>query len=296
MKKLLMATLLISGFAHGAGLTQISLPPKTFGERMGELQALRSARSGIRTEAVIQDGEVSALLFQAAGSLPGSNGTFFKSDVSLFNFRDTQKLAIYWLPAGQNNVSVLPQYLMLPSFSDDALDDFVAQTLHESGLGAVAIFGVDANNAIDPGAKFDGYSRIWTPEPGGTGGTNSLQLPGVNLMDLVGTNNSDPTADHHAYAIGMRQDADYHCNIGIDNLDFIAHTWTLQVGGANGSVTFTVTVQPFSVSQVAIPPGDLGGDLLVAFSSTDSGQFVWSAYAVTDDNRTGDGWVSHAHF
>lgn len=291
MKRLFMALLLMTGFAHGAGLTQISLPSKTFGERMKEFQERRSAGSGIRPESFIKDGYVSAILFQAAGSLPGSNGTFFKSDVMLSNNRQVaQNIAIYWLPAGQNNLAAAPYNYVLNGESNSPLDDFVTQTLEQSGLGAVAIFSVDANGGIDLAAQIDGFSRIWTPEPGGTGGTTSLQLPGLNLADLVGASGGTL-----AVALGMKQDANYHCNVGIVNLDTVVHTWRVQAVGTADTVQSTVTVQPFSLTQIAIPAGNLG-DVFVNIFPNDVGQYIWSAYAVTDDNRTGDGWQSHAHF
>ena len=238
-----------------------------------------------RPNAVIYDLGANAILIPGAGNLPGENGTYFRSDVMLVNYRNIdQVVGIAWLAQGTGSTSEQFSFYTLSARSAVALDDFVGQTLGKQGLGAVEIIGVDSSHNYDLSAYIDATSRIWTAQPGGAG-TTSLQLASVSYFDDLDT--------FPAYAYGMKQTAGFHTNVGIVNLDNTAHTWTVSVNGQNSATTFSVTVPPLSLQQTPLPAGDFG-DLWVAFQPQDAG-FYWSAYAVSDDNTTGDGWAAHAY-
>ncbi len=287
MKKLLMVFLLMTGFAHGAGLTQISLPSKTLGERMKEFQERRSARSGIRTESVINDGYVSALLFQAAGSLPGSNGAFFKSDVMLSNFSQdaggkvAQNLAIYWLPAGQNNLAAAPSQLCSQRELriQLAVHDFVAETLQQSGLGAVAIFSVDANGGIDLAAQIDGFRGSGLPSRVARAARPRCSSP-VSISRIWWI----PSGGTLAVALGMKQDANYHCNVGIVQSRY-RRSHLEGPGRRNGRYRANHGDGATVLADADRNPGRKSRRRFRQyFSANDVGQYIWSAYAVTDDN------------
>lgn len=175
------------------------------------------------------------------------------------------------------------QYFTLPASTVDHEHDFVASVLGKSGLGSVVVIAVDSGGNIDKSASIDGFSRIYTTQPS-TNGSMSQDFPAVDVQDDLAT----------SYAYGLRQDADFRTNVGLVNLYGDPQQFTVRVGGIFGSTTFTVSVQPYSMDQVALPSGTWG-DLSLQVSSGATNFNWWTAYGSTVDNRTGDGWVSHVH-
>ena len=305
---LLLSTLAVSAFAGEATLTPIAAPagaPRTVAEGVQLLRAkhpiraaaatssvpsaVRSARVPGRVRANVIEYETAdnAFVIPAAGSVAGSNGTFFKSDLTLGNFNGTtQNIGVGWLQTGKDNSKAPLTYFTIPANSIVTINDFVGTTLKTSGLGALLIIAVDAGGQnADSEAFIDGFSRIWTPQPGSTG-TVSQSFPSVSLFD---------SADNFtAFALGLRQDASFRTNVGVVNLDTAAHTWTVSSLNATGK-NFTMTVPPYSLAQTGVPAdfGGTSGNLSVTFDVPDSNIF-WSAYASSVDNVTGDGWVSRA--
>ena len=247
-------------------------------------QAVALHRS-VRASVIELDIHDAAFIIPIAGNAAGSNGTFFRSDVSIGNFRSVQqRIGVGWLAQGTNNASASLQYFNVPANTVANLNDFVGTTLGKTGLGALFIEGVDSNNAIDPNASMDAFSRIWTPQPGSSG-TVSQNFDAVALNDSIGAST--------AYILGLKQSAAFRTNVGIVNLDTVAHTWTVR--SAITGVSNTVTVQPFSVSQGGAPAGaaDSGGNVALTVTP-DAGGFNWTAYGSSNDNATGDGWISRA--
>lgn len=304
---LFLSAITISAFAGEATLTPIDAPagaPRTVAEGVQLLRAKRpvraaaatssapssrSARLSGRARANVIEYETAdnSFLIPAAGSVAGSNGTFFKSDLTIGNFNGTtQNIAVGWLQTGKDNSKAPLTYFTVPANSIVTINDFVGTTLKTSGLGALLILAVDAGGQnTDTEAFIDGFSRIWTPQPG-SAGTVSQSFPSVSLFD---------SADNFtAFAIGLRQDSSFRTNVGVVNLDTAPHTWTITSLNATGK-SFTMTVPPYSLAQTGVPAdfGGTGGNLSVTFDVPDT-QFFWSAYASSVDNVTGDGWVSRA--
>lgn len=284
-----LAAVACSASVQAAGTLKVRVgPTRTYAQLAAQVrQSLGTVPvpSKRRRNAIAYDLGSYALLLPGAGNLAGSNGTYFRSDVMLVNYLNVdQDVAITWLAQGADNSNAQAQIYTIPKQSAVALDDFVGQTLQQQGLGAVAIVGVNSSGNLDVNADIDATSRIWTPQPGGAG-TTSLQLAAVTTPDLV----DNPPA----YAFGLKQTAGFHSNVGIVNLDGVAHTFTVGVNGQNASTSFNVTVSAASLQQVPLPDGDFG-DLWLSFVPEGAG-FFWSAYGVSDDNTTGDGWASHAH-
>jgi len=227
----------------------------------------------------------SAFIIPIAGNAQGSGGTFFRSDVSIANYRGaTQKIGVGWLAAGLNNTTSPLQYFTIPANTVANLNDFVGVTLGKSGLGGVFVEGVDSANNLDTNASLDGFSRIWTPQPGSSGSV-SQNFDAVSLTDSIGSLT--------AYVIGLKQSSSFRTNVGIVNLDSVAHTWTIR--SAITGATSTLTVQPYSVSQggAAAGSGDSNGNVALTLNSDGFG-FYWSAYGSSTDNVTGDGWIARA--
>lgn len=237
-----------------------------------------------RTKVIGLDSADTAFLFAAAGSVQGAGGTYFRSDVTIINHRSAdQIIAVGWLAQGVDNSSEPVQLFTIPARTPVILADFVAVTLGKSGLGAVLVLAQTSSGAADSGAQIDGFSRIWTNQPGAQG-TVSQGFPSVSVIDSVGSGT--------AFALGNRHDGGFRTNVGIVNLDSVSHTWEVDINGLHGSGTFSVTVPPVSMKQASVPSGDYG-DLALSFTTTGSG-FFWSAYGASVDNISGDSWSAHA--
>src|SRR5262249_51732928 len=142
-----------------------------------------------------------AFVFAAAGSVQGAGGTYFRSDVTIINHRSAdQIIAIGWLAQGLDNSNDPVQLFNIPARTPVILADFVAQTLGQTGLGAVLARGQPSPAAADSSAQLDGFSRIWTNQPGAQGPV-SQGSPSVSITAPVG---SEP-----AYALGNRHDSGY---------------------------------------------------------------------------------------
>jgi hypothetical protein len=305
---LLLSAVAVSAFAGEATLTRIDAPagaPRTVAEAVLQLRANRATRAAaaatagvtsakaahrpgrIRPNVIEYETADTAFLIPAAASAAGSNGTFFKSDLTLGNFNNTtQNIGVGWLVTGKDNTNAPLTFFTIPANSIVTLNDFVGTTLKTSGLGALLFIAYDATGQnTDDQAFIDGFSRIWTPQPG-SAGTVSQSFPSVSLLD-----SSD---NFTAFALGLRQDASFRTNVGVVNLDTAPHTWTVASLNNTGK-SFTITVPPFSLAQTGVPAdfGGTGGNLSITFDVPDTNIF-WSAYASSVDNVTGDGWVARA--
>ena len=255
----------------------------TVGELVRKLVGHRS-KASIKPKVIGIDSADSSFLFAAAGSVEGVGGTFFRSDVMIFNFRSTsQRIALAWMAQGVDNTDGPVVYITLDANAAAVLPDFVPATLGQTGLGAVLISGVTSTGDPDDQALLGGTSRIWTPQPGASGSV-SQTFTSVSTLDSLG--------GATAYALGNRHDAAFRTNVGIVNLDTEPHDWTVGVDGPLGDTTFTVSVLPMSMRQVPVPAGTYG-DIFITFDSTGF-DFGWSAYGASVDNDTGDSWSSHA--
>jgi hypothetical protein len=277
----------LSAFAAEGKLTPVAASkPLTVGQAMQRLRA-RAARGGVRANVILQERRWSSFLIPAAGSVQGANGVFFRSDVTFANYENvTRNIGVGFLVAGQDNTNEPLVHFNLEPQSVTTVNDFVGTALQRSGLGALLVFSFDAAglNLDDEASSIDGFSRIWTPQPG-SAGTVSQSFPSVSLNDSV-----DNTP---AYALGLRQSSAFRTNAGIVNLNAAEHTWT--VTSVNTGATMTVTVKPYSLSQPGVPASFAGasGNLSLQFDVPDI-DISWSAYASSVDNITGDGWVARA--
>lgn len=239
----------------------------------------------IGTEAVGVDWALPAFLIPAAGNLQGQGGTYFRSDVTLTTYGDfDQDILIVWIPRGVDGRGQPAFRTTIPSdVPPVTIRDFVGE-LGLSGLGALLVIGVESGTTTpDENALIHGFSRIWTPQPGSSG----------TVSQPFAAQDADMMVDELAgVAIGLRQDAAFRTNAGIVNLGVTTRTFTVGVAGETLETSFDMTLPPLSMQQVAIPAGSYGAVTLVFFS--DGGEEGWAAYGTTNDNVTGDGWVSAA--
>ena len=263
-------------------ITAIGAPagaPLTLGEMTARM------RDQVHASVISVESSNTSFIIPIAGNAAGGNGTFFKSDVSLANYRAAiQRIAVGWLQSGVDNTNAPLVFFQIGANQVVFVDDFVGTQLGKTGLGAVLVVGVDGSGNPDSSANLDGYSRIWTPQPGSSG-TVSQNFPSVDVNDSLGSLT--------AYVLGLKQNSQYRSNVGIVNLDSAAHTWTVR-SVVNGAAN-TVTVPANSVVQTGIAASSATAQGNVALSIATSGSgFWWSAYGTSVDNVTGDGWVARA--
>jgi len=88
------------------------------------------------------------VLVPAAGAVGGLNGTFFRSDIAIFNFRNAdQNVALRWLPQGQSGAATQRVVITIRALSGVISEDFVTDFLHQTGLGAILISAVNADGS-----------------------------------------------------------------------------------------------------------------------------------------------------
>ena len=229
-------------------------------------------------------GSANQIVIPAAGSTPGANGTFFRSEVTILNYRDQdQALLFTWMPQGGAAIAVGP--VTIRARSGVASQDFVAELLGQSGLGSVVISAIlPGTNTLDPAAQIYATSRIWTPEPG-TQGTTSQTFSTIPVQTLTTVRQA---------MVGIRRDAQYRLNVGVVNLDSTnSQTFTITLGGALGQTeVVTVTLSPLSMQQVSMTGPVLANPQLLVENVTPSAtrSTRWTTYASSIDNITGDSW------
>jgi hypothetical protein len=234
---------------------------------------------------VVPQSQSASLLIPAAGSVAGANGTFFRSDLTILNYRSSsQNVQFQWLPQGSSGSTVAPVIMTMGPQSGINSEDFVATILHQTGLGAIVITGVTSAGAFDPSAQLVATSRIWTPQPNSTAGTNSQQFNGIPLSAI----NSGTLA-----IIGQRRDDRYRTNVGIVNLDTQTQIFRVDAQSSAGIDSQLVTIPARSLSQVSVTGSSSTLPLQILVSCQSSAPTnAFLAYGSSVDNVTGDAWSS----
>ncbi|HEV8432759.1 MAG TPA: hypothetical protein VGR95_05045 [Thermoanaerobaculia bacterium] len=226
------------------------------------------------------------LLIPAAGSTPGLNGTFFRSDISILNLAaHDQVVNLQWLP--QPGLSVPnPVLVTLKASTGVRSADFVRDYLNQTGLGAILVTAAvnSDGTGIDQTARLFVSSRIWTPQPG-TNGTTSQDLPAIPASQL-----NTPAAA--IFSMGGADDPpSYRTNVGIVNLDPVhAQTFYILHFIQDPVNAITVTLPPFSMQQVSLGTIVPGEQIQIQNITQTNKSNFWTAYGSTINNVTGDAW------
>jgi hypothetical protein len=225
------------------------------------------------------------LLFPAAGNARGAGGEFFRSDVTLIsNNADAHQHAIaFWLQNGVDTDDPPAVAIDLDPETYYTFTDFVGTVLNrQNELGSILILPVDHDGETDfAGASLDGFSRIWTNQPNATG-TVAQPFEPVDPYSFY--------VFETASIMGLRQEPQFRSNFGISNIDDVDHTFVIRFLGETAQAERTITVPAMGMIHQAIPAGNYGP--LVIEVSVDNPAAPWVAYGTTQDNITGDGWVS----
>lgn len=240
--------------------------------------------AAVNGQIVVTRSAVPQLLIPAAGAQQGGGNTFFRSDITLINYRGVdQRVRLQWLPQNVTGVGVSPVDITITAASGIASEDFVTDVMQQTGLGAILVTGIDGTGAPDPSALLVATSRIWTPEPGSSG-TESQSLPSIATTDI---------SSGVVSILGTRRDARYRTNAGIVNLSSTPQTFQVTVGGSFGTETHQVNVAAMSMSLLAVTGSS--STIPLQINVVDLGPpprtTFWVAYASSVDNITGDAWT-----
>src|SRR3954469_24578954 len=82
-------------------------------------------------------------LIPAAGAQPGNGGTFFRSDITIINYRDAdQRVRLQWLPENVRGAGGAAVETTIAARSGIASEDFVTTVMQRSGLGAILVTAI----------------------------------------------------------------------------------------------------------------------------------------------------------
>ena len=225
------------------------------------------------------------ILVPAAGSVAGLNGTFFRSDIAVYNYRDVpQNVLLQWLPQGVSGTQ--SRVIVVNARSGVLSDDFVSQVLQQTGLGSIVFTAVTADLLPDPSGALFVTSRIWSPQANNPSGTVSQTFPAIETARINSVN---------VAILGQRLSEQYRTNVGIVNLS--TATQTFEVLQNSDDPTFaplvqTVTIPARSMQQVQLFNMRSSALQVRVRSTTAVDPRLWVTYGSSVDNVTGDSWSS----
>jgi hypothetical protein len=236
-------------------------------------------------------GGAAEILVPVAGNVTGADGTPFRSDIRITNLlsRD-QRVDLFWLPQNVTGSGISPIRITLGANDKLLSENFAADVMGQTGLGAIVVRAVNAAGDRDDAAKLDVTSRVWSPETNGRRGTTSQNLPTLSRVEIV---------NFHNVILGQKRDANFRTNVGIVNLDETTpQSYRITVTGDNPTLVPEVietTVEPRSMKQIALQGDEQPGlriDVeVLSIPPLGRGSF-WASYGATVDNESGDAWSS----
>lgn len=226
------------------------------------------------------------VLVPVAGSTPGANGTYFRSDISIINLRDVaQQVYLYWLPHGQPGSNTPLGSITIPAQQGISSEDFVSEIVGTTGLGGLEIIGVTTAGSFDPDARLHVTSRVWTPRPDGGPGTMSQTLPTI-VADSTGTSIVKAV-------FGLRRTAQHRLNVGVMNPSATTQRFriTVAISGTTGTSTQVLELDvPGRAIRQELVPGTSSGIVQVLIEDIGGGAGDWQGWASSVDNQSGDAW------
>ncbi len=214
------------------------------------------------------------LTIPAVGRAPGVAGTFWRSDVTIFNpGLTTMSVSLRYLAAGQDNRFAGAQNVTVPPSRTVVIAD-VAQALGvSSGSGALQVSWSSPTGPIVT-------SRTYTTADGG--GTYGQSIDPVT------------TFGNDSYVPGLRSDASFRSNVGFVNSSDVQMTVSATLLSDNGSVIGTTQIGLSPRSQVQFAVGALfpaannpRAGTLTLLAHTDGAAALF-AYGSIVDNASGD--------
>lgn len=226
------------------------------------------------------------ILIPVAGDAAGANGTHFRSDINVINFRNAPQLvSIWWYPQGHSSDPQPIRTLTISARSGIQSEDFVNNILGQSGIGAIEIIGVMGDPfTIDPDAELHATARIWTPQPNVANGTMAQTFPAIALgVSQIQTK----------WIFGVRRTEQYRLNVGVAHNAPATQTFrvTIVPSAAPGNAeTFDIVIPARSMQQVSAPGPAVGAVQVIVQNISSPQSTLWQSWASSIDNVTGDAW------
>lgn len=244
----------------------------TFGQQTNELIVPRAAAPQV--------------IIPVTGSTAGANGTFFRTEINIINLRNAaQRVAMFWLPQGASGSETAVRAIDLNPLSGFASEDFVAEVLGRSGLGAIHFVAVTNDGTPDPNGLLHVTSRIWTPRPDGAPGTMSQTFPAIVR--------GESTPSILKVVFGQRRSSQYRLNAGVMNPASTTQRFriTAHISGTSGLDTQTteIDVPARAIQQVTVG-GTSSGTVQVLIENITGTAGDWHGWASSVDNESGDAW------
>jgi PKD repeat protein len=217
---------------------------------------------------------VSELTIPAVGRAPGIAGTFWRSDITLFNpGLATMTIKLRYLAAGQDNRNAVSSSVTLPPSRTLVIPDIAQVMGVSSGSGALQVSWATTSGPIVT-------SRTYTTAEGG--GTYGQSIDPVTSFA------------NDSIVPGLRSDSSFRSNVGFVNGSDAAITVTTTLLSADGTVigTAQVSLAPRSQVQYAVgalfPSADTPhAGTLTLLAHTDDAPALF-AYGSIVDNGSGD--------
>ena len=230
--------------------------------------------SAIATGAVARN-----LYIPVAGSTPGAGGTYFRTDVRLFNPSSTKDIVvtIHFLPQGQDNSNISGQLFEVPRRQMVVLNDVVG-SLAGWTPPLVGALRIDSDTDSDYNLIVD--SRTYTDSPNAAApGTFGQFIPALDVN----------TAVRKSVAVHVANSDRYRANAVLMNPQRVPATVTVSVVLANGALAApetTLTVQPMSMRLLPVSELADGRPFDDGFLHFDSNEPVFSGVSVVDNQSS----------
>ncbi|HEX8618191.1 MAG TPA: hypothetical protein VF911_11450 [Thermoanaerobaculia bacterium] len=231
---------------------------------------------------VVPQTSTARILIPVAGDAAGANGTHFRSDISIVNFRNVeQRIVLRWLPQGQSGTAVPTRSVTLNPRTGLSSNDFVNTVLGQTGIGGIDITAVTADGQFDPEAQLHATVRIWTPQPNVPNGTMSQTFPAIAY---------NTTGFPLRWIFGVHRSEQYRLNVGIMNPEAVVRRFRITLITNTGArETREVELAPLSIHQEGLL-GTAEVLQLIVEQIGGNGPSAWQTWASSVDNVTGDAW------
>ena len=225
-------------------------------------------------------------MIPAAAHNRGGRGTFWKTDLSLYNPHEYDlPVVVQALPSNTVNEEVPTiSFTLYPWETINLWDVLGPEVFDLDGSGALLAYA-DPALACDPieDCHLLVTSRTYTPEDGGGDGEYGLTVPGVGV---------ERGADWStlAYATGILADGEqFRCNVGVGSWASEWITVRLDVQDSGGAIVTSdyFDVPPFGHTQHRLPAAVTGGTLVFYLESGPADSLIFP-YATVINQKTGD--------
>lgn len=230
------------------------------------------------------------ILIPVAGDAAGANGTHFRSDIQIINFRNVaQNVSIWWYPQGQTGDAEPVRNLSISARSGITSEDFVSNVLQRSGIGAIEIVAIEADGAgIDGDGELHATARIWTPQPNVANGTMAQTFPAIAMS---------PSSVQTKWIFGVRRTDQYRLNVGVAHNAPSPQTFRITIipsAAPSNIEVLELNVPARSMQQVSMPGASVGSVQVSIQNLSSPASTVWQGWASSIDNVTGDAWSQMA--